>query len=68
MKMRIFLRAAGIRAARTVCQTAVSLLSVGAVMGDIDWPRVGSAALLAGILSFLTSAAAGLPEAAEPEE
>ena len=60
--MRSFWKAAGIRAMKTTCQTAVSLLGVGAVMSDIDWVRVGSASLLAGILSILTSVANGLPE------
>ena len=54
-------KAAGIRALKTVAQTAVSLLGVGAVMSDIDWVQVASASLLAGILSLLTSVA-GLPE------
>ncbi len=53
--------AAAIRAVRTVAQAAVSLIGVGAVMSDIDWLRVASASLLAGILSLLTSVA-GLPE------
>lgn len=56
------LHAAAIRAIRTVAQTAVSLIGVGAVMSDVDWLKVGSASLLAGILSILTSVAAGLPE------
>lgn len=60
--MKQFLKAAGIRAVKTCCQTAVSLLGVGAVMSDIDWARVVSASLLAGILSILTSVATGLPE------
>ena len=59
-----WLKAAGIRAVKTVAQTAVSLVSVGAVMSDIDWGMVGSASLLAGILSILTSIA-GLPEVKE---
>ena len=53
--------AAGMRAIRTIAQTAVSLIGVGAVMADVDWLMVGSASLLAGILSLLTSVA-GLPE------
>lgn len=57
----IWWKAALIRAVRTIAQTAVSLIGVGAVMSDIDWMRVGSAALVAGILSLLTSVA-GLPE------
>jgi hypothetical protein len=59
--MMNWFKAAGIRAVKTVAQTAVSLISVGAVMSDIDWIMVGSASLLAGILSLLTSVA-GLPE------
>lgn len=60
--MKDFAKAAAIRAVRTIAQTAVSLIGVGAVMSDIDWLRVGSASLLAGILSVLTSIATGLPE------
>lgn len=59
--MMNWFKAAGIRAVKTVAQTAVSLISVGAVMSDINWIMVGSASLLAGILSLLTSVA-GLPE------
>ena len=55
---------AGIRAIKTVCQTAISLISVGTVMSDINWFQVASASLLAGILSILTSLA-GLPEIEE---
>ena len=58
---KTWVKAALIRAIRTVAQAAVSLISVGAVMSDIDWLRVASASLLAGILSLLTSVA-GLPE------
>lgn len=57
-------KAAGVRAVKTVAQTAVALISVGTVMSDIDWVMVGSASLLAGILSVLTSVA-GLPEVEE---
>ncbi len=56
-----WLKAAGVRAIKTVAQTTVSLIGVGTVMSDIDWVMVGSASLLAGILSLLTSVA-GLPE------
>ena len=55
--------AAGIRALRTICQTAVSVIGVSAVMSEVDWLYVGSASLLAGILSVLTYIATGLPEA-----
>lgn len=54
-------KCAGIRAIKTVAQTAVSLIAVGSVMSDVNWVQVGSAALLAGILSLLTSIA-GIPE------
>lgn len=56
-----WLKAAGIRALKTVAQTAAATIGTSAVMGDVSWAAVGSAALLAGILSMLTSVA-GLPE------
>lgn len=62
-----WLKAAGIRALKTVAQTAVALISVGTVMSDVNWLQVGSAALLAGILSLLTSVA-GIPEVEKPEK
>ena len=54
-------KAAGIRAIKTVAQTAVATIGVSATMADVDWLLVGSASVLAGILSLLTSIA-GLPE------
>ena len=57
-----FWKAAGIRALRTVCQTAVAVIGVSTVITEVDWVYVGSSALLAGILSILTSVATGLPE------
>lgn len=62
-----WLKAAGIRALKTVAQTAVALISVGSLMSDVNWVEVGSAALLAGILSLLTSVA-GIPEVEKPEK
>ena len=58
---KLWVKAALVRAVKTTAQTAVALIGVGTVMSDIDWIMVGSASLLAGILSILTSVA-GLPE------
>lgn len=57
------LRAAAIRAARTVAQTAVATIGTTAVIQDVDWVLVASTSALAGIVSLLTSAATDLPEA-----
>lgn len=54
-------KAAGVRAVKTAAQTAVATIGVSAAMSDVDWALVGSASLLAGVLSLLTSVA-GLPE------
>lgn len=54
-------KAAGVRAVKTVAQTAVATIGTSVAMGDVKWIMVGSASLLAGILSVLTSVA-GLPE------
>lgn len=56
-----WLRAAGVRAIKTVAQTAVATIGTGAVFSEVDWRMVVSASLLAGVLSLLTSVA-GLPE------
>lgn len=62
--MKKWLKAAGIRALKTVCQTAVATIGTAAYLGDVNWTMVVSASLLAGILSILTSLA-GLPETKE---
>ena len=58
-----WLKAAAIRAVRTVAQSAIATIGTAAVLGDVNWLMVGSAAALAGILSMLTSVVTGLPEA-----
>lgn len=59
-----WLKAAGVRAIKTVAQTAVSTIGTSAAIGEVNWVLVGSASALAGILSLLTSVA-GLPELKE---
>lgn len=62
MEIRKFFRAAGIRAVRTIAQTAISMIGVAVIMSDVNWTMVFSASLLSGILSLLTSISTGLPE------
>lgn len=62
---KAWIKAAGVRAIKTVAQTAVATIGTSAAMGDVNWKLVLSSSVLAGILSLLTSVA-GLPEV--PEE
>lgn len=57
----LWLKAAGIRAVKTVAQTAVATIGTATVLGTVDWKMVVSASILSGVLSLLTSVA-GLPE------
>lgn len=62
-----WLKAAIVRATKTVAQTAIATIGTSVVMGEVNWIAVGSASLLAGILSMLTSVA-GLPEVVNEKE
>lgn len=66
-KFKIWLKAALVRAIKTIAQTAVATIGTSVAMGDVNWGLVGSASLLAGILSILTSLA-GLPEVEAEDE
>lgn len=63
-KFKNWIKAAGVRAIKTIAQTAVATIGTSAVLGEVDWIMVASASALAGILSLLTSVA-GLPEIKE---
>ena len=60
-KTKLWFKAAGIRALKTICQTAIATIGTAAVLDQVNWIAVLSASVLAGILSLLTSVA-GLPE------
>ena len=63
-KWKVWWKAAGVRAWRTVAQTAVATIGTAAVLSEVDWLVVASSSVLAGVLSLLTSVA-GLPETKE---
>lgn len=67
-KTKLWIKAAGIRAVKTVAQSAIGLIGTSTVIADIDWKVVVSASLLAGFVSILTSVATGLPEVSEQEK
>ena len=66
INFKSWIKAAGIRAIKTVAQTAVAMIGTAVVIGDVNWISVISASVLAGILSLLTSVA-GLPELKDGE-
>lgn len=59
--MKMWFKAAGIRAIKTIAQTAVAMIGTSVVIAQVDWLMVVSASALSGVLSLLTSVA-GLPE------
>ena len=66
-KWKSWIKAAGVRAIKTVAQTAVATIGTSALLSQVDWRMVISASILAGVLSLLTSVA-GLPEVSDESE
>ena len=66
-KWKSWLKAAGVRAIKTIAQTAVATIGTSALLSQVDWRMVISASILAGVLSLLTSVA-GLPEVEDGAE
>lgn len=64
---KLWFKCAGIRAVKTICQTAIAMIGTATVLGDVNWQMVISASILSGILSMLTSLA-GLPEVEQKVE
>ena len=64
-KYKNFLKCAGIRTLKTMCQTAVALIPVGVSISEVSWQIVLGTSALAGVLSLLTSISTGLPEVKE---
>ena len=64
-KYKNFFKCAGIRALKTMCQTAVALIPVGVTINEVSWQIVSGTSALAGVLSLLTSVSTGLPEVKE---
>lgn len=65
--MEKFLKAAGIRAIRTIAQTAIATIGMASMLEEVNWILVISSSCLSGILSILTSVVTGLPEVNEDE-
>lgn len=57
-----FFKAAGIRAIKTVAQTAVGMIAVGAAINEVEWAYIASVSVVSGVVSIITSIATGLPE------
>lgn len=66
-KTKKWIKAAGMRAIKTIAQTAIATIGTATVLGNVDWVMVASASVLSGVLSILTSVA-GLPEVKESGE